>query len=307
MEIEKFKLITDGHIGIEVWGYEHLRSKINPSFVVIDPVYRKRRLPCDPLILERIKRLKYYLFNISGHWVSVFNKYFDHETMAPVTIKKGEEPKQTLEYLKLLFNRTKITGARLSETGFLITAVIEAVERKPMGISTPLITQDDDFGFYADAVDEISKIFSMLEAHIALPQLTMGQAKDILELHGISAEAIKDKTEKEVEGDAVNLLESKGFILISPEETDRMIEGKKTEGGKLSTSQKNIDGKNLPVAEVIKPSEISPAEDDVIIPAEPVDDQSIDEPPISDLANLEYSKNMPLNVPEEESETTESW
>lgn len=223
METEKFKLIDSGNNGIEVFGKEYRPSPKNPRIICVDNVSRKRRMPLNPEVTEQLKRLRYFFLNLTGHWVPPYNKHFDVNGLVPEQIEDGVQPSNTLLLLRSILNRTRVTGITLTENGFVMTGAIEVITGKVIGLATPLVTEDDDVGFYGSAVNEINRTFDLVDKFVDAPELTVAEARKMLADAGVKAEELEVQDEESIISDAIELLVSKSFIILSEEDTSHMV------------------------------------------------------------------------------------
>ncbi len=234
MKITKFKLLREGREGIEIEAKEYLGQG---KWKVVDEVKRKRTLPLSDDLLDDIRKLKYFFLNLTGHWIPVYNQFYDPEarTLLPVE----NEPKKIQLHLKDLWNNTTITGAKAGADGFLLTGKIETVEDKVMGLSTPFITADDDIGFFTECSKILDKIAHSISDYVTSVNIPIKQGVEKLD-----PEAITDKTKEEIAEMVTELFHEKGAIIMMNDNGQDKLENSTT----VHESKKSIDSQNMPEA-----------------------------------------------------------
>jgi hypothetical protein len=312
MKIKKFKLLNEGLGGIEIEASEYLTSG---KWTIVDSVKRTRTLPISPELIAEVQKLKYYLLNLSGHWVPVYSKYYDFEKKELLTLEA--DPKNVQLHLKDLWNKVKITGANSKENGFLLSGKITSVENKNIAINTPFITADDDIGFYNECMEVLDHIAEGIGEFIRNYTIPVEQGAQQLSL-----ESKKGKTDEEIIDMVADSFMKRGAIIMMNEGNDNMIEdNNKTT---VHASKNNIDGESLKTAKEIAetgaeilsdnnseseelrndkntsrvpekvnpygpPAANIPADLSSDIPKAKQNDEDIE---IADLARLEHSENM---------------
>jgi len=228
MKITKFKLIKGGEEGIEIEAKEYLASG---NYQIVDSVKRKRNLAIPKDTLREIRKLKYYYLNLTGHWISAYAQYFDNEKkeLLPVTVDSSKAHLTAKE----LWNKTEVTGAAFSGPGFILTGKIETVDGKFCGIATPIITDQDDIGFYEECLDVLGAIESNIISYVTSKQILWSDQKET-----VSKSITEGKTEDEVIGLVADKFIERGFLVMMGDESYDSIESTTT----LSLNTKNIDG-----------------------------------------------------------------
>lgn len=248
MEITKFKLLDDGRTGVEVWGKEVSSSNLSGNQMnVIDDMSRKRRIPLKRSLRMEIDKLKYFFLSMAGYWVTPYDKYFDHDTLSPAIMSEGKqtaEQGKTLIILKDLFNRTTITGVSKLDDGFIITGSVEVFGNKKMGLATPKLTEDDenpfDSGFYNHALDEINAIFGMISEFIGKSEMTLEQALFMLINHGMDTKQAEEMPEDEAIRMALDLLEGKGFVVLTETDIQEAVKDNKKKKEKKTAPEPEV-------------------------------------------------------------------
>lgn len=245
MQISKFKLIDHGRGGIIIEGKESVQ--IGASYAVVDTIKRERRLMLSEDIMCKINELKYYFYNLTGHWVSPYNNYYDavNHRLHDIVPDKDGKIKPGQDMLRTLWSRTEITGISYKSGGFVITGEIEAVEGKKVVINTPYIVEDDDIGFFHDAMDKIEECIRIIIAFITAKHLPEFDPKKYL-----SDEEMNDKDVNELSRKVVDKLIDKGLIvLVKDDEYPKLPFAKEDNGMTIHSDTGNIDGDNIPESE----------------------------------------------------------
>lgn len=243
MQISKFKLIDHGRGGVSIEGKETVQ--IGNSYAVVDSIKRERRLMLSEDIIVKINQLKYYFFNLTGHWVSPFNNYYDavNHCLKDIIPDAEGKIKPGQEMLRTLWSRTDITGISYKSGGFVITGEIEAIEGKKVVINTPFIVEDDDIGFFHDAMDKIEDCIRSIIDFISAKHLPEFNPEKYL-----SEEERGDLDMNSLSKKVVDKLIDKGLIVLVSDEHPRLPFVKEGNGVTVHSDTGNIDGEHLPEA-----------------------------------------------------------
>jgi hypothetical protein len=244
LEITKFKLIDAGRGGIIIEGHESIL--LSNHYHVIDEIKRKRKLVLSDQVMEEVQRLKYFFLNCTGHWMEPFNKYYDTLTNKALPIQPDENGKikSGQEMLKNLLNKTEITGVSFSAGGFVITGTVEAVEGKKVTINTPHITEEDDLGFFQNAISCIEGCVHMVVNTFSSNILPNVDPKTVLSEEEMQSLDMKELTNRVIE----KLVDRNMIMLVKDEGPDALPENtdQKTT---ISTSTRSIDSNTVTEAE----------------------------------------------------------
>lgn len=290
MEITKFKLLNGGNDGIYVEAKEYLSAG---TYKIVDNVKRTRKIMLSDELKEKIKKLKYFFLNLTGHWISPYSKYYDAESGTLLKVEHSEVPKPQL-LVKDLWNKTEITGAKSSNDGFLLTGKIETVEGKMLGLATPFITEDDDIGFFTECMEILDKIAIGISEYLHAQAIPIEAAKKL-----IPKELIDGKTKDEIVQLVVDRFENTGAIIMISE-NNKLSETIKGNDTKLHEGTKNIDGENLPTVSESQDKKVAPfgkPASEREFPADlskdiPEEKKASDSKVAEDLGNLEHTENM---------------
>ena len=210
IKIDKFKLIAGGMGGMEIWRTEPVRKN---DVVTLDRVHRKRDVPIDKPLREKVQKLKYFYLLLTRHYMSPFDKYMDHENKSPLPIKDMDSIPQGQLLLKHLWNDTAITGVSMKDDGFVITGSIESLDGKKIGISTPYVTAEDDYAFYSEAIDFIHEISREINKYLYSNLLPLHDAREKYMLENDLKSLTKEDEDKLTEM-LIDRLHEKGAIVI---------------------------------------------------------------------------------------------
>lgn len=193
MSVSRIKLLNNGWGGIEVNATEIMHQG---NFNIIDEVKRRRPLPVSDDIRKKVESLKYFYLNLTRHWMTPFNKYFDMTTYSVIDPKEGETPTPSYEMMKTLLNSTEITDIAVSASGFIISGKLEVISGKKIAITTPNVTEEDDVSFFLDAMDKINYIMEAVNGMIYSPKALEFDARTAAK-HAQIKEAFDDEQSTE--------------------------------------------------------------------------------------------------------------
>lgn len=258
MKLQKFKLIDNGYGGIRITGIEYSLTK--GGIVIPDNVNRERKVGMGLSFLGTVAKLKYYFLNLTGHWIEPFDKYYDRTTHTKLQLPTtGLIPMgQQLLFDKL--NKVDITGVITTENSFMITGTYSSYGDKKIGISTRAVTEDDDAGFFNEAMGVINEVFFLITTFFKENMLpaTSEPAQYLSRFSDSNKEDFVGLSKDELIDRAIDELQKRGAIILMPEgggslEVDHIDE--KTglllsveDGGEkiiLDTRTGSIDGKHL--------------------------------------------------------------
>ena len=292
MKLKKFSLINGGRGGIVIEADEYLASGNNHQ--IIDDVKRTRKLPLSYDLLTEVDGLKYYFLVLTGHWIDSYNKYYDSELKMPKPFG-DEEASKVHAILKSLWDRTTITGAAADYKGFTLKGTVSVIDKKPVKISTPKITDEDDFGFYEECLTVLDVIAEGVCGYIKEHQLSLDDARQSLVIEGAD-----DKTEDEITQEVIKKLEASGAIILLNE--DMAPDALEENNGTTVHNSGSLDKDNLQEAADVEepiieeqPEHSVESEDDNVVEA--------DEAGVDDLVQEYEPEEEPLIIPENKGET----
>lgn len=232
IEIKEVELINDGYFGIKITGRELVNTAddvVKTADFLLDKVQRTRGGSISSDLRKNIGRLKYFYLSITGHWLPPFDKFLNREN-SEYTLEHPEEGEsegtmKTFFMLKKIWDQTKIKKFSVDENAFSITGSIEVVESKPVNITTPKITWDDDLGFHADALSVLEDCVKSTIGHIESKALKAPkESRDMLSIYG--NDKIKEKldtmSDQEVQHEAIKVLDKAGYIILSMDDEDHV-------------------------------------------------------------------------------------
>ncbi len=225
-EITKFKLFKKGHNGLEVEVKTYFDSPGGRK--IVEPGSRRRYLPIGSALREGINGLKYYYFILTGHWLEVYNDYFDRDLMVPKIPGKDEDYNGPWAALRDLWDKTFITGAEVKDGGFFITGFLEIIPKKPLNISTPKISLSDDYAFFQETIDCLNNLAMEMINYFSIGSILENSRDTLKEIAEYSPDDMKGLSDEEVENQLIEILESRGAIMISPTDA-QMLKARKKE------------------------------------------------------------------------------
>jgi len=318
LEISKFKLIDGGRGGISIEAREAVQ--LSKNYQVIDKITRERKLILPDEIIYQVQLLKYHFLNCTGHWMPPFNNYYDllGHKLTPIEVDpKTNKMKAGQQMLNSLWNKTDITGVSFKSGGFVITGTVEAVDGKKTVMNTPFITEEDDLGFFTDAIDRIGDCIHSIVNNFNVHELPSYNPATVL-----SEEEMKGLDMSELTSLVVEKLVDRNMIMLVRDDGDNpAIEENTKKDNKVNTNTGSIDSHNMP-DKTISEDDVSEADEQVRknllanqkdVFGRPASDnefpeelRSKDKVAASDLAELEHSTNMGLGG-EEVNKEAEKW
>ena len=221
MKIDKFKLISGGMDGIEVWRTEPVKKG---NIVSLDSVHRIRRVQLDRPLRQKIQGLKYFFLHLTRHWISPYDKYFDNELMMPMKVPEGKaELPMGHRYLLELWNSSSITGVSIKEAGFVITGVVEVLDGKKIGLSTPFVTSDDDYHFFLEATGMINDICDEINKYLYSRLLPLQEAREEYMIEN-NLSTLSEDQENALTEMLIQKLQDKGAIILMNENPMEALE-----------------------------------------------------------------------------------
>lgn len=254
MKLKRFKLIDGGIGGIAITCTEYVQGK--SGAIIPDDVTRTRKVSFPFKFLQNVSKLKYYFLNMTAHWIEPYDKYYDRGTNRILPLPETGSVPMGQSLLIELMNKTNITGAIFTGKGFLLTGDINSYGDKKVGISTRLVTEDDDAGFYNEAIGVIQSIFSDVGMFIKDGMILEGSPKEYLSQYGedTNKEGFANLSEDELMTRVFDAMQKRGAIIMIKDgedipEVDNFVaisENAQEEAQIiLNTGTGSIDGKHL--------------------------------------------------------------
>ena len=242
MQIKKFKLINDGYDGIKVLYAEAIKVK---KAAAIDTIERTRNIPVPLVLKAKIAGLTYFFLNLTRHWVSPFNNYFNLTTYDLKSVEPGKkEMKKSEELLRNLWNDTTITGASINNGDIIITGKINVFGDKVMGFATATICAEDDFGFYEELKTRLDEIGDDIAELLSQSEIVL-DAKQMM-FSFPDAKDGKEMTADELADTMLEKLSDKGAVILDAGTGPaKLPQDTKTS---LKASKNPVDKDNIPVA-----------------------------------------------------------
>jgi len=227
LKIKSVEVINEGFLGLTIEGDEYLPSKDKSSEFTIDTIKRTRYTILPFEIRNSFKKLIYFYLQITGHWLSPFNKFLNDDGSFLIGIESEDEATNTYFMLKKLWDSVKIKKFKIQENAFTIIGSIETIKKKPISITTPKITIDDeDIEFYGDAIQVIEDICKDINEFLnsnVLP--TSKDERDMLSTVGSDRvkETLDTLSNEDVHKLALEHMDKIGAIVMIPDAMPEMV------------------------------------------------------------------------------------
>jgi len=247
MQIKKFKLINDGYDGIKVSYAEAIKVE---KAAAIDTIERTRNIPVPIVLKAKIAGLTYFFLNLTRHWVAPFNNYFNLTTYDLKPIETGKkEMKKSEELLRNLWNDTTITGASINNGDIILTGKINVFGDKVMGLATPTICAEDDFGFYEELKVRLDEIGDDVADLLSQTEIALDATQMMFSFP--DAEDGKEMTADELAETMLEKLSDKGVVILDAGPA-QLPQDTKTS---MKASKNPVDKANIPEAKEEKGKE----------------------------------------------------
>ena len=226
MKLKKLVLLDNGFKGIKIVVNE--KHQKENDITVIDDVVRTRKVPVPQALRSKILKLKYFYLILTGHVDQGWADVIDGETLPDKKFSKSAE----LEIVQL-WDNTHIDGFSISSNGFDITGSIMTVYGKYIKVSTPHITEGDDFGHYDRVLDIIGEIANEMTDYFANATLQISAPKQyLLNFVGNDEQEIarvESMSDEDLEDEMIRKLEEKGHVVFGKDEMIGIGEGEEVE------------------------------------------------------------------------------
>jgi len=220
-EITEFKLFKKGYMGVEAQIKAFYESP-EDGRTIVEGGSRSRSLPIGEMLRKEINKLKYSYLVLTGHWIQPFNDRFDTEKMEPRVPREDESYDGPWQVLIDLWQKTVITGAKITpDREFLIKGYLEIIDKKPVNITTPQINMTDDFSFFDDTINMLNSISKGIIEYFTVGHILEQPRNTLKELAGYEEEQINELTDEEIEEQLIEILESKGAIILKHTDTPK--------------------------------------------------------------------------------------
>ena len=224
-EITSFKLLQKGHGGLTVDVKTYF--EVAGGRKIVESGTRGRTIPILPNLRKKIDNLKYYYLILTGHWIDPYNDYFDKEVMRPRVPGAGEEYNGPWATLVELWEKTFITAANVTEDGgFIISGFLEVIPKKPVNITIPKVKVSDDYSMFEDTIDVLNEVAVEMINYFTVGTILEDPRNTLKGLRDYSDNDMKGLNDQEVEEQLIEILESRGAIIISPSDS-QMLEARK--------------------------------------------------------------------------------
>jgi len=222
--IASVKLHKRGVEGIEIKFHQlskHIpteNKKVNDQ-VYDDQINVYRRDNTPPNIMDATQRLKYFLLNVAGYWVPVYDTYMDFATYT--LLSSDENAKNSRRHLQRLWDNTVVTAIEMDQTSFVIRGVMEHIEKKPLNLNPAKITPNDELAYYENARDVIKRLFGIIVAYFSTAAISdIADYKKYLISHTDAAgkKEIAGFDEEQIINRVVDQFSHRGMIVMMEEQ-----------------------------------------------------------------------------------------
>jgi hypothetical protein len=210
---------------------------------IVESGTRGRTIPILPNLRKKIDNLKYYYLILTGHWIDPYNDYFDKEVMRPRVPGAGEEYNGPWATLTELWEKTFITAANVTDDGgFIISGFLEVIPKKPVNITIPKVKVSDDYSMFEDTINVLNEVAVEMINYFTVGTILEDPRNTLKGLRDYSDNDMKGLNDQEVEEQLIEILESRGAIIISPSDS-QMLEARKkhTEPGEEMEAEETTE------------------------------------------------------------------
>jgi hypothetical protein len=212
MKINGFKLVDFGRKGIKITTEENV---VKDGMTIVDEVERHRQVPVPDSLRKKIQELKKVFMQICMYWVPEFDVLWDGDVCEPRIVNKMDREYERLVHLLqcIQINGVKIVGNR-----FMIMAQITVSDNgQVISPTVPLLGPDDSI-FYDETWEKIMEIKKEIKSYLDSAKLNIDAKQYLLPLYSKNEDDLNNMTDAEAEKQAIELLQDKGFVVISGEE-----------------------------------------------------------------------------------------
>jgi hypothetical protein len=181
-------------------------------------VYRRDFVPKN--IMDAIDRLKYFLLNITGYWIHIYDNYVDFNTYK--LLPPDENAKESRRHLQTLWDNVYVTQIKMDLNSFTIMGMFEHIENKPLNLNPARITANDDLVYYENARDQIKRLFGVIIAYFSTAAISdIDDYRKYLLSHTDEAgkKEIASFDEEQIVNRVVDLFSHRGMIVMMETET----------------------------------------------------------------------------------------
>jgi hypothetical protein len=245
MKINGFKLVDFGRKGIKITTSENV---VKDGITVVDDVDRHRPVPVPDKLRKKIQELKKQYMQICMYWLPEFDVLWDSDTCE---VKERNDMKDAYTRLIHLLQCIQINGVKLVGSKFMIMGQVTVSENGQVSAITVPLLGPEDTEFYDETWSKIVEIKMEIKDYLESAKLEINAKQYLLPLYEKNQEDLDSMSDEEMEAQAMELLEGKGFVVISQsevmdvEEAEKVIEeskngknGKKKELPAMSSDEK---------------------------------------------------------------------
>lgn len=216
MKLESIELINQGYGGVKVTGVEAINKG---GVTIMIPTTKKYPLPIPLEIVQSIKKLKRYLLEMTNYWLPVYN---DHIHNGEIVDRSGDAANADYLRAKLLWESTTIMKIYIRGNGYILSGKMEAITSRFFSLTTPLVTADDGYDNFSKMQTGIQYCFNSISAFVDDKKLKLmdpvDYAKQVFGEDSDEAEKVQALPEGDRHEFMIQVLESKGFIVLGQED-----------------------------------------------------------------------------------------
>lgn len=218
MKINSFKLVDNGRKGIKITTSENV---VKDGLTVVDDVERHRQIPVTDMLRKKVQELKAVYLKICMYWVPDFDIVWD-----PVEciVKEKKNFENVYKRLVHLMQCVQINGVKLVGARFMIMGQITVSENGHVISPTTPLMGPEDTEFYDESWEKIVDVKRAIKEYLESAKVELNAKQYLLPLYEKNKEDLDNMTDEEAEKQAIELLQDKGFVVISEDEVMELTE-----------------------------------------------------------------------------------
>jgi len=263
MKVEEFKLIDDGFNGISVIGKD---TKKKGEFTVYVDASLRFKVPIPKDLVMKVQKLKLFFLQLTGYWEERYAAYLNKD----YGLKDLADTEDGYLRSVWLFDHVSITGLKAVDGYYIIKGKIENKYGQTIGMATPKVNYETNYGSFEHLVKIASEVVSEVEEYVNERKLRMMDSRQYLlklfeDAEPSDLDVIDKMTEEERNEKQMEDLQEKGYFVVSPndledfheEEKDSIMVAKEEEEEEKKTAKEPVKAKANP-----KPAKKAPPKAD---------------------------------------------
>jgi len=217
MELTGFKMLEGGRRGVKLSVREHI---IKDGVTVIDDVERVRHIPLPMGLRGSVSGLKKVFMGIMMYWQPEFDVLWQD---GRIVMFEGMD--RLYERLVHLDQCVSVNGVKVVGNKFMIMGqVVTGNNGQVSAINTPLLGMDDS-DYYDEAWDKILGVRKEMVEYLKSDKLEMDSRQYLLPLYDGKEGDLNGLSGEEMDRQAMELLEGKGYMVLSQSDVMGVEEG----------------------------------------------------------------------------------